>query len=140
VGRFDRASRLPLLASGNMTAHRTLTRKNLVPSPKRKYSAVERELIRTLTLACEAAKSEIVGFQWLTHEVDYEQFPQSLVVTWVFDSEANKARALACADKARMLALTLAAFDEVGISVSTIADHVAFSIERPVRGKRGQGY
>lgn len=123
-----------------MTAHRTLTRKNLVPSLKRKYSSIERELIRTLTLACETAKSEIVGFQWLTHDVDYEQFPQSLVVTWMFDSEANKARALACADKARMLALTLAAFDEVGISVSSIADHVAFSVERPPRGKRGQGH
>ncbi|WP_275545754.1 MULTISPECIES: hypothetical protein [unclassified Pseudomonas] len=111
-----------------------------MPSPKRRYSGIERELIRALTLACETAKSEVVGFQWLTHDVDYEQFPQSLVVTWVFDTEANKARALASADKARMLALTLAAFDEVGISVSRIADHVAFSVERPARGKRGQGH
>ena len=111
-----------------------------MPSPKRKYSGIERELIRALTLACETAESEIVGFQWLTHDVNYEQFPQSLVVTWVFDSEAGRARALACADKARMRALTLAAFDEVGISVSSIADHVAFSVERPARGKRGQGH
>ncbi len=109
-------------------------------SPKRKYSGVERELVRTLTLACETAKSEIVGFQWLTHEVDYERFPQSLRVTWMFDSEANKARALASSDKARMLALTLVAFDEVGISVSSIAEHVAFSVEQAARGKRGQGH
>ncbi|QTS85168.1 hypothetical protein JLK41_17830 [Ectopseudomonas khazarica] len=111
-----------------------------MPSPKRKYSAVERELIRTLTDACETAKSEILGFQWLTHDVDYAQFPQSLVVTWVFDSETSRARALASADKARMQALTLAAFDEVGISVSRIDDHVAFSVERTARGKRGQGH
>lgn len=109
-------------------------------SPKRKYSAIERELIRALTTACETAKSEIVGFQWLTHEVDYEEFPQSLVVTWVFDSEANRARALASADKARMLELTQVALDEVGISVSSIAEHVAFSVERQARGKRGQGH
>ena len=108
-----------------------------MPSPKRKYSAVERELIRTLTLACETAKSEIVGFQWLTHDVDYARFAQSLRVTWMFDSEASRARALASPDKARMLALTLAAFDEVGISVSRIVDHVTFSVERPARGKRG---
>ncbi|TXR36355.1 hypothetical protein FVE88_19170 [Ectopseudomonas mendocina] len=111
-----------------------------MPSPKRKYSAIERELIRMLTTACETAKSEIVGFQWLTHDVDYERFPQSLCVTWLFDSEASRARALASSDKARMLELTLAAFDEVGISVSSIADHVAFSVERPARGKRGQGH
>ncbi|PKM27158.1 MAG: hypothetical protein CVV08_22875 [Gammaproteobacteria bacterium HGW-Gammaproteobacteria-12] len=111
-----------------------------MPSPKRKYSGIERELIRTLTLACETAKSEIVGFQWLTHEVDYERFPQSLRVTWMFDSEASRARALASPDKARMLALTQAAFDEVGISVSSIAEHVAFSVERQTRGTRGQGH
>ncbi|MFI8981776.1 hypothetical protein [Ectopseudomonas khazarica] len=111
-----------------------------MPSPKRKYSAVERELIRTLTDACETARSEILGFQWLTHAVDYAQFPQSLVVTWVFDSEASRARALASADKTRMLALTQAAFDEVGISVFSIAEHVAVMVEQPARGKRGQGH
>lgn len=107
---------------------------------KRKYAGIERELIRNLTEACETAKSEIVGFQWLTHDVNYERFPESLLVTWVFDGEVNKARALASADKARVLELTLAAFEKVGISVSRIADHVAFSIEQPARGRRGQGH
>ena len=107
---------------------------------KRKYAGIERELIRTLTDACETAKSEIVGFQWLTHDVDYQHFPESLIVTWVFDAEANRARALASAEKARMLELTLAAFEDVGISVSRIADHVAFSVEQPARGQRGQGH
>lgn len=109
-------------------------------SSKRKYSGIERELIRALTRACETAKAEIVGFQWLTHEVDYQQFPQSLVVTWMFDSEANKARALASTDAARMRELTQAAFEEVGISVAGIAAHIAFSVEQPARGKRGQGH
>ncbi|OLU26427.1 hypothetical protein BVH03_16240 [Pseudomonas sp. PA15(2017)] len=107
---------------------------------KRKYASIERELIRTLTDACETAKSEIVGFQWLTHEVDYERFPESLIVTWVFDTETNKASTLASADKARVLALTLAAFEEVGISVTRITDHVTFFVEQPARGKRGQGH
>ena len=111
-----------------------------MPSPKRKYSGIERELIRSLTLACETAKSEIVGFQWLTHDVDYEPFPQSLRVTWMFDNEANRARALSSPDKARMLALTQVAFDEVGISVSSVAEHVAFSVEQAARGTRGQGH
>ncbi|TWD99037.1 hypothetical protein FB481_11819 [Pseudomonas sp. AG1028] len=107
---------------------------------KRKYAGIERELIRTLTEACETAKSEIVGFQWLTHEVDYERFPESLLVTWMFDSEASKTRALTSADRAMMLALTQAAFEAVGISVARINEHVAFSVEQPARGKRGQGH
>jgi len=123
-----------------MAPHRALIQKGLMAASKRKYAGIERELIRNLTEACETAKSEIVGFQWLTHDVNYERFPESLIVTWVFDGEANKPRALASADKARVLELTLAAFEEVGISVSRIADHVAFSIEQPARGRRGQGH
>ncbi|MDD1508607.1 hypothetical protein [Pseudomonas sp. CNPSo 3701] len=64
----------------------------------------------------------------------------SLLVTWMFDSEASKVSALASADKARMLALTQAAFEAVGISVARINEHVAFSVEQPARGKRGQGH
>lgn len=127
-------------------------------SSKRKSSGIERELIRTLTTACETAKSEIVGFQWLTHDVDYDAFPRSLRVTWVFDTEANMHSTLGSPDKARMLELTLAAFDEIGITVSNIAAHVAFRAEqrspgtaddngpvasdssRQARGKRGQGH
>lgn len=109
-------------------------------SSKRKYSGIERELIRALTRACETAKGEIVGFQWLTHEVDYQHFPQSLVVTWMFDSEASRARALASSDAVRMRELTQAAFEDVGISVADITAHIAFSVELPARGKRGQGH
>ena len=110
-------------------------------SSKRKYAGIERELIRTLTTACEIAKSEIVGFQWLTHEVDYAHFPQSLMVIWVFDNEASKGQATAGAQRARMLELTQAAIEEIGISVANIADHVRFDSEqRQARGKRGQGH
>lgn len=99
-------------------------------SSKRKYAAIERELARALTTACETAKSEIVGFQWLTHEVDYEAFPHSLRVTWVFDSETTRSRVAAGAEQARVHELTLAAFDEVGVSVANIAAHVAMCSEQ----------
>ena len=127
-------------------------------SSKRTHTAMERELARTLTTACETAKSEIVGFQWLTHDVDYDAFPRSLQVTWVFDTEARMNSALGSPDKARMFELTQVAFDEIGITVSNIAAHVAFRAEqrlaarphdsgpvaldssRQARGKRGQGH
>ena len=110
-------------------------------SSKRKYAGIERELIRTLTTACEIAKSEIVGFQWLTHEVDYAHFPQSLMVIWVFADEASKARASSGAQKARVLELTQAAVEETGISVANIAAHVRFDSEQRQAGRsRGQGH
>lgn len=93
-------------------------------SLKRKHSGIERELVRALTNACETAKGEISGFQWLTHQVDYTLFPQSLVVTWVFDNDTNMAAASVAPGKARVVELTLAAFADIGISVTGGAAHV----------------
>ena len=125
---------------------------------KRKHAGIEREFVRALTWACETAKSEIAGFQWLTHCVNYERFPDSLAVVWVFDTEANRQAELASSDKVRMQALTQAAFDDIGISVANIAAHVEFDAEdrcaaqhggdwaarlnarQPTGGKRGKGH
>lgn len=73
---------------------------------KRDQARIERRLVVTLTEACETAKAEIVGFAWLTHEVDYSAFPASLRVTWVFDTLANKRQALAVGQAERMVELT----------------------------------
>lgn len=112
-------------------------------SSKRPYASIERELVRTLTRACETAKYEIDGFVWLTHEVDYQQFPQSLRVIWMFDSEASLQLAASGPGRARMLELTQAAFDEIGISVSQIAAHVSWRREPAASRRdasRGQGH
>ena len=93
-------------------------------SLKRKYSGMERELVRALTLACEKAKSEIVGFAWLTHRVDYDRFPESLVVTWVFESEGSLNAAIARQEKVRIHELTLAAFQDIGITIFDVTSHV----------------
>lgn len=61
---------------------------------KRGQTRMERQLSSCLTQACEAGKAEIVGFSWLTHEVDYARFPESLQVTWVFATEAQRAMAI----------------------------------------------
>lgn len=98
-------------------------------SSKRKHASLERELARALTWACELAKSEIIGFEWLTHRVDYDRFPESLIVTWVFDSDRHMNAALASQSKARMQALTQAAFEEIGITVLDITAHVEVDSE-----------
>lgn len=98
---------------------------------------MERELARALTTACELAKSEITGFEWLTHRVDYQRFPDSLIVTWVFDSESDLSEAIAGQGKARMQALTLAAFQEIGISVKDIARHVEFDSQQRCDAQHG---
>ncbi|RON05479.1 hypothetical protein [Pseudomonas brassicacearum] len=96
---------------------------------KRDQARIERRLVVTLTEACETAKAEIVGFAWLTHEVNYSAFPASLKVTWVFDTQANKRQALASGQAEHMVELTAVAFSEADILVSPVSAYVQFDTE-----------
>jgi hypothetical protein len=80
-----------------------------MPLSKRDSARIERRLVAALTDACETAKSEIPGFDWLTHTVNYADFPRSLHITWVFDTRANKDHALATGLDARIRELTTTA-------------------------------
>lgn len=104
---------------------------------KRKHAGMERELARALTHACEVAKSELIGFEWLTHRVDYERFPASLVVTWVFDTDQHMKDATASSGAARMQALTLEAFEDIGITVTSIASHLEMDSEERCAATHG---
>jgi len=96
---------------------------------KRELARLERELVACLTDACETAKAEIVGFSWLTHRLDPDDFPGSLRITWVFEREADKTVALAGTAKARMLTLTAQALDEASVTLDHVAWHVRFDSE-----------
>ncbi|QDP01423.1 hypothetical protein [Thalassotalea sp. PS06] len=41
---------------------------------------------KVLTEACDQALEEYPGFKWLTHTVNYDRFPESLVVICVFET------------------------------------------------------
>lgn len=97
---------------------------------KREQSRIERTLAATLTDACEAAKAEIVGFQWLTHDVDYQRFPASLRVIWVFASQAEQDAAIAKGQERLMQQLTAAALQAAEIALDNPAAHVRLDNEQ----------
>lgn len=53
------------------------------------HKKTEAVLIRALTLVCEQAKGRYPGFSWLTHTVHYPHFPQSLIITCVFETDEH---------------------------------------------------
>ncbi|KPB72347.1 hypothetical protein ACKUFS_11000 [Pseudomonas cannabina] len=108
-----------------------------MPTSKREQAHTERRLVTALTQACETAKSELPGFCWLTHEVDYAAFPASLQAVWVFDTLANKHAALACAMDERMIELTREAFDEAQVSVANVSAHVHVDSEQECLHENG---
>lgn len=96
---------------------------------KRDQAQIERRLVATLTEACETAKAEIVGFSWLTHEMNCGAFPSSLMVVWIFDTQANKDQALASGQGERMVELTAVALREADVLLSPVSAHVHFDTE-----------
>jgi hypothetical protein len=54
---------------------------------------IDANICKALTLACDFSMHQIRGFLWLTHRVNYTNFPASLVVTCVFSSEQDIAAA-----------------------------------------------
>ncbi|MCH8552999.1 MAG: hypothetical protein LAT62_13765 [Natronospirillum sp.] len=96
---------------------------------KRQSKQLERELVATLTEACETAKAEVPGFSWLTHDTAGEDFSAGLRVTWIFDSQASLDRALADGHGERMRALTQAALAEADIEVPDLTACTQFDSE-----------
>lgn len=47
---------------------------------------LDNNVVTALTIVCEMAKQDIVGFEWLTHSANYANFPGSLMVTCVLDN------------------------------------------------------
>lgn len=82
---------------------------------KRDIARIERELVTALTEACQTAKAEIPGFEWLTHTVNFADFPGSLRITWVFNTRANKDHAVSAGLDTRIRELTAAALHEAQI-------------------------
>ncbi|MCS3511261.1 hypothetical protein [Pseudomonas grimontii] len=104
-----------------------------MPLTNRETARLERRLIATLIDACETAKTEIPGFDWLTHTVDYTTFPQSLRVIWVFDSRASKEHALSTGADQRMRELTAAALHDADVHGASMERCVHFDSEEECR-------
>ncbi|SDT99006.1 hypothetical protein [Pseudomonas yamanorum] len=106
-------------------------------STKRDSARIERRLVATLTEACEIAKAEITGFDWLTHEVDYQAFAQSLVVIWVFDTRANRELALSTGLDLRMRELTATALEDARVDLPSSDRYVRFDSEEECHLQHG---
>jgi len=83
-----------------------------------------------LTNACEAAKVEVQGFQWLTHRVNYNQFPDSLSVICFFDTKANLKQAREHNKDQLMVALIKSELEHINIRFKDIKGHVFFDTEK----------
>ncbi|KXO09882.1 hypothetical protein AKG98_978 [Moritella sp. JT01] len=90
---------------------------------------IDNTLCKVLTGVCEDAKDEIQGFQWLTHTVNYNNFPASLKITCVFDSNADIAQLTASQQDQRLHGLLTQALNAVDVRLKNINKQVKFDSE-----------
>ncbi|USH05373.1 hypothetical protein K6Q96_19400 [Grimontia kaedaensis] len=86
---------------------------------------IDNSLRKALTQVCDIAQSESDGFEWLTHFVNYDRFPNSLNVVCVFDTQAN----LALANQESFHRHIKDALDSIDIKVKDMSKHVQFDTE-----------
>lgn len=75
---------------------------------------IDNHLRLVLTQVCEIALKDIDGFQWLTHRVNYANFPRSLKVVCVFDRRQHLASFLSSKSHADLSTLIQAKLSEIG--------------------------
>ena len=89
----------------------------------------DNQLRLVLTDVCEITLNEVNGFQWLTHLVSYSNFPKSLKVVCVFDTNENLASFMSKDSKKDLTSLIQVKLDEVDVIVKNMTDHILYDTE-----------
>ena len=99
---------------------------------------LDNQIIKALTKVCHIALDEVEGFVWLTHTVNFQQFPDSLQVTCMFKDEqwlANYIKSPASQGLATLVEKHLA---DIGIKLNRINKQVVLDSEEPSHQQRLQ--
>lgn len=96
---------------------------------KKTDKKIEKSLISALTKVCDQALDQVEGFQWLTHWVSFNKFPESLCVICVFDTLEALEQARSTGAIENLYDLISRELKAANITISDIARHVRFDTE-----------
>lgn len=82
-----------------------------------------------LTEVCEAALKDIDGFLWLTHRVNYSEFPKSLKVSCIFNTDDNLADFISKESRTNLELLIQLKLAEIGVNVKRVGSHISYDTE-----------
>ena len=98
---------------------------------------LDHNVVKALTIACENAKQDIVGFEWLTHSANYANFPASLVITCVLDSQQSLDTMVANQQDDMLRKLIQKQLLKVGVLLKDARRHVFFDTEQACASQNG---
>ncbi|UJF21544.1 Fis family transcriptional regulator [Shewanella sp. OMA3-2] len=80
---------------------------------------IDNQIRQVLTQVCEIALNEYSGFQWLTHIVNYSDFPKSLQVICVFDTPYSLNRFMASVERDTLSKLIQAKLLSIKVTIDS---------------------
>lgn len=90
---------------------------------------IDNNLRLALTDVCEHALKDVDGFLWLTHLVNYSNFPQSLKVVCVFDTNAQLETYQQSDSKSKLESLIGDELHGLNIKLKKLSTHIAYDTE-----------
>jgi len=90
---------------------------------------LENQLRVTLTNVCDIALKEFTSFQWLTHIVNYTNFPKTLKIVCVFDTNENLSTFLQEDSSHQLRNLIQKQLFEIGINLKSMHEHLIYDTE-----------
>lgn len=98
---------------------------------------IDNNVCKALTIACESSLHEVAGFVWLTHRANYTNFPGSLVITCVFNTDEEIDAMKALQQDKIMIATIQKQLLKVGVVVKNINKSVRFDSEQACQEYHG---
>jgi hypothetical protein len=91
---------------------------------------LDNNVVKALTIACETAKQDIEGFEWLTHSANFANFPGSLVITCVLDASHSLDVMLVKEQDVELRKHIQKQLLKVGVLLKDIRRHVFFDTQQ----------
>lgn len=96
---------------------------------------IENTIRIALTEVCDKALKDFNGFEWLTHLVNYNNFPNSLKVICIFDTNENLTRFIKNNNDHELGSLIQKKFFEMDINLKNTSHHISFDTEEECQRK-----
>ncbi len=90
---------------------------------------IDNNVRKALTAVCEDCLKDVSGFQWLTHQANYTNFPASLFITCVFDTDEQLGQAHAQEQTLMMQKRIQSALLKIGVKLKSAVTQVVFDTE-----------
>ncbi len=89
----------------------------------------EAQICQVLTEVCDIALQQVAGFEWLTHRVNYNSFPQSLRVVCVMTDDAARRQLLLSHEDQFLRQLIISKLATIGVRLPKAERQISFDSE-----------